>query len=146
MWTEEILHSHVDGGEGLLAIVFHGNGDYKPGIHFHTAGDAPLQVATMRRPVGSVVAPHRHREVRRTVSVQTQELLIVRAGRVRIDFFTSAGAEMGQSTLGPGDMVLLLRGGHGLQILEEAEIVEVKQGPYAGTDDKVYFDGTIPAA
>jgi hypothetical protein len=38
-----------------------------------------------------------------------------------------------------GDVILLIQGGHGFEMLEETEIIEVKQGPYAGEQDKTRF-------
>ena len=43
-------------------------------------------------------------------------------------------------TLGAGDAILLASGGHGFTVLEEVEMFEVKQGPFAGDDDKVRFE------
>ena len=42
---------------------------------------------------------------------------------------------------GAGDVILLIEGGHGFEVLEEIEMVEVKQGPYAGERDKERFTG-----
>ena len=39
-----------------------------------------------------------------------------------------------------GDVVLLAYGGHGLEMLEDSEMIEVKQGPYAGEMDKIRFE------
>ncbi len=44
------------------------------------------------------------------------------------------------SLLYQGDVILLAYGGHGFEILEDAEMIEVKQGPYAGDMDKTRFD------
>ena len=38
-----------------------------------------------------------------------------------------------------GDSLLLTGGGHGFDVLEECQLIEVKQGPYLGMDDKVKF-------
>ena len=35
-----------------------------------------------------------------------------------------------------GDVILLVSGVHGFEVLEELEMIEVKQGPYAGEGDK----------
>ena len=40
-----------------------------------------------------------------------------------------------------GDVILLAEGGHGFEMLEDSEMVEVKQGPYAGDGDKTRFAG-----
>ena len=37
------------------------------------------------------------------------------------------------------DIILLASGGHGFKMLENSEIIEVKQGPYCGEEDKVRF-------
>ena len=39
-----------------------------------------------------------------------------------------------------GDVILLAAGGHGMTMLEPTEIIEVKQGPYTGVEDKERFE------
>ena len=75
----------------------------------------------------------------------TTEVLLVRSGRVRLDFYDDARAYLESTVLEAGDVVLLARGGHGLEMLEASELIEVKQGPYAGGRDKVRFDPVDPA-
>ena len=53
------------------------------------------------------------------------------------------GKKLGGCFLLPGDVVLLAHGGHGFTMLEPSEMIEVKQGPYAGEQDKERF---APAA
>ena len=43
--------------------------------------------------------------------------------------------------LNKGDVIILMRGGHGFHVIEEVEMIEVKQGPYIGQNDKVRFSG-----
>ncbi len=123
-------------GETLLAILipaaYHGD----PGVQFFTPHSFSQQLGHMRRPAGDRVAPHRHREIARRVE-RTQEVLLVRSGLIRVVLYDEAGAHHGDRELGPGDVILLAAGGHGVEVLEAAEIVEVKQGPYAGEDDKL---------
>ena len=42
-------------------------------------------------------------------------------------------------TIESGDVILLIKGGHGFEVLEDLEMFEVKQGPYAGDADKIKF-------
>ena len=35
---------------------------------------------------------------------------------------------------------MLVAGGHGFEMLEPTEIIEVKQGPYSGDQDKTRFE------
>ena len=39
-----------------------------------------------------------------------------------------------------GDVILLAFGGHGFEMIEDSEIIEIKQGPYCGEFDKVRFN------
>jgi hypothetical protein len=122
----------------LLAIVIPA-GFRREGIEFFTPGDFSQQLAYMNRPAGHRVPPHVHNPVRREVT-NTLEVLFVRSGRVRVDLYGDDRQPAGQRTLAAGDIILLASGGHGITMLEPTEIIEVKQGPYAGEQDKARFD------
>jgi mannose-6-phosphate isomerase-like protein (cupin superfamily) len=111
----------------------------KEGIHFFTPDSFSQQLGYMKRPVGHVIEPHDHNPVERTVT-WTQEVLFVRSGRVRLDLYDENRSYLESRVLGPGDVILLAHGGHGLVMLEESEIIEVKQGPYVGEHDKTRFE------
>ena len=85
-----------------------------------------------------------HNPVERTVAY-TQETLFIKRGRLRVDFFDDHQTYLESRELGAGDVVLLVRGGHGFEVLEELEMIEVKQGPYAGDHDKTRFVGRVPS-
>jgi mannose-6-phosphate isomerase-like protein (cupin superfamily) len=110
------------------------------GIRFYTTEDATLQIGQMLRPKGYLIRPHVHLPLPRSVTY-TQETLFVRSGRLRVDFYDEEQHYIESRELNAGDVILLARGGHGFRILEPSEIVEVKQGPYAGEGDKARFDG-----
>ena len=110
----------------------------KDGIEFFTPPDFSQQLGYMKRPRGYRIDAHVHKEVSREVRL-TQEVLIVRSGRVRIDFYGLDRRYLESRVLEPGDVVVLAAGGHGLEMLEETEILEIKQGPYADEGDKVRF-------
>ena len=116
----------------------------KKGIEFVTPGDYSQQLGYMRRERGYTVQPHVHNIVERRVHL-TQEVLFIREGRVRVDFFSQDKEYLLSKVVVKGDVVLLAEGGHGVTMLEESEIVEVKQGPYIGERDKIRFeyDGPI---
>lgn len=126
-------------GDELLAIILRGS--YREsGIHFLTANDLSQQLAFMRHPPGKSIAPHVHNPVERRVSL-TQETLFIRKGRMRVDFYDEARRYLRSYELLTGDVILLIKGGHGFEVLEDTEFVEVKQGPYAGDHDKTRFVG-----
>ena len=112
----------------------------EPGIHFFTPGDFSQQLGYMLHPAGHVIEPHVHNAVQRAVHF-TREVLFLRRGRLRVDFYTDAGVYLESTELGAGDIILLADGGHGFEALEEVEMVEVKQGPYVGDADKTRFKG-----
>lgn len=128
-----------DGSEGLLAIII--RRDFtQPGITFFTESKETQQVALMSHPAGKVIEPHLHRDIpRRTYG--TQEVIFVRSGIIRLDVFDSAKRPAGPPViLRAGDVVILLHGGHGMKVIEDAEFFETKNGPFLGTDnDKVMF-------
>ncbi|MGE4553723.1 MAG: hypothetical protein AB7D57_11460 [Desulfovibrionaceae bacterium] len=105
------------------------------GIEFFTPPDYSQQMGAMLRPAGHVIPAHVHNETHREVT-RTCEALFVRRGRVRTDVYDEAGAYLGGLDLGPGDVALFVRGGHGFTMLEESDIVEIKQGPHVGDSDK----------
>ncbi|WP_224982625.1 cupin domain-containing protein [Geomonas agri] len=127
----------------LLAIVLRRDYSY-PGIKFFTPDDFSQQLAYMRHPAGKVIEPHVHNRVQREVHL-TQEVLVLKRGRLRVDFFDQAARYLNSRILEAGDVILLAGGGHGFQALEEIEMIEVKQGPYAGESDKTRFRGVDPA-
>jgi len=70
----------------------------------------------------------------------TQEVLFIKSGKVRVDFYDEAREYLESRILEQGDVVLLAHGGHGFQMLEPSEMIEVKQGPFCGEMDKVRFE------
>jgi len=135
--VEEIVHN----GEMVAVII---RSEYsKPGINFFTPHDLSQQLAYMRHPAGKVIEAHFHNPVPRNVSY-TQETLFIKRGRLRVDFFDERQDYLESRELKVGDVILLIKGGHGFEVLDEVEMVEVKQGPYAGNLDKTRFDGKVP--
>jgi len=131
-------------GELELALILRA-APPEPGIRFFTTPDATLQLGSMLRPKGYNVVPHVHLPAVRQVTY-TQEVLFIRSGRVQVDFFDEERRYLESRELGAGDVILLARGGHGFRMLETSEIVEVKQGPYVGEQDKHRFEHPQPAA
>jgi len=135
--TEEV---HIDGE--LCAIILPARYDER-GIQFFTSGELSQQLASMSYSAGKIIPAHTHNPVRREV-FHTQEALFIRKGRVRVDFFSKRQEYRTSRVLGPGDVILLISGGHGFEVLEELNMVEVKQGPYAGDTDKTRFRAVLP--
>ncbi len=132
---ENIVHN-----DKLLAVIIRAEFS-KEGIEFFTPNDFSQQLAYMKRPQGYIIDPHVHNLVPREVTL-TQEVLYIKSGEVRVDFYDDNKVYIKNSILKKGDVILLAAGGHGFEMLETSEMIEVKQGPYVGELDKVRFKPT----
>jgi len=121
----------------IYAIVLR-KGYSAAGPSFFTPGEFSQQLGMLVHPKGKTVKRHRHKLVKREI-FRTQEVLVLLEGRIRVELFDDAGAELRTLLMKPGDAILLARGGHTVKVLDDAKIIEVKQGPYAGFDDKEFF-------
>jgi hypothetical protein len=108
------------------------------GISFFTPGSFSQQLGLMSRPGGYAVKPHFHNPVPREIT-ETQEVLILRKGSCRVTLFQENQAFL-NFELFEGDVVLLASSGHGIEMLTDSEILEIKQGPYAGELDKTFIE------
>lgn len=122
----------------LLALIVRHNYD-KNGISFFTPDDFSQQLAFMHHPAGHVILPHVHNEVKREV-LYTKEVLVIKKGKMRCDFYSDNKEYLKSEIVETGDVILLANGGHGFECLEETEMFEIKQGPYAGENDKTRFE------
>ena len=120
-----------------LAIIVYNNFN-KAGIHFFTKNELSQQLAYMNHPKGKIIDPHVHNPVERVVSY-TQEVLFIKEGKLKVDFYTNDQIYLQSRELSKGDVILLMTGGHGFEVLEDLKMFEVKQGPYAGDQDKTRF-------
>jgi mannose-6-phosphate isomerase-like protein (cupin superfamily) len=132
--VEKITHNN-----SLLAIIIRAE-FREPGISFFTPDQLSQQLAYMHHPAGKEIPPHVHNPVPREVQF-TQEVLFIRKGKLRVDFYDDDRNYLKSRILGEGDTILLAAGGHGFEVMEELEMIEVKQGPYAGEQDKTRFEG-----
>lgn len=136
---EKIVHS-----ETLFALIVRTKFT-SDGIQFFTPDDFSQQLAYMKRPANWRIDPHLHNPITRSVQY-THEVLFIKSGKVRVDFYIDPTSYLESRILYPGDVILLAHGGHGFTMLEETEMIEVKQGPYSGEKDKTRFAGITDAA
>lgn len=131
---EKIIYNNI-----VIALIVHK--DYKQeGIQFLSSKEDSLQLGYMKRPKGYQITPHIHKPVQR-VTIGTQEILFIKKGKIRIDFYSNDRLFLESRILSAGDTVLLVGAGHGIEFLEEAEIIEVKNGPFIEGADKERFKG-----
>jgi mannose-6-phosphate isomerase-like protein (cupin superfamily) len=130
----------IEINQELYAIIIR-HSFKKSGVSFFTPNEFSQQLAYMHHPTGKLIQPHIHNAVPRQVSY-TQEVLFIRKGKLRVDFYDESQHYSQSRLLEQGDVILLAKGGHGFEVIEEVEMFEVKQGPYAGEDDKTRFSSS----
>jgi hypothetical protein len=130
--SESILHE----GKILCVIV---RADPAPEkTTFYTPNDFTLQVGKIVYCAGDEIPRHAHRPVTRALD-STSEILVVQKGRMIIDVYTDAHDFLCSREMDTGDVVILVAGGHGFRLLEDTILLEVKQGPYSGIQEKERF-------
>jgi mannose-6-phosphate isomerase-like protein (cupin superfamily) len=128
---------YINHKDELLAIIvrekFH-----DAGIRFFTPNNFSQQLGYMNHPAGYRIEPHIHNPIRREV-FYTQEVLFIKDGKVKVDFYDPQKKYLESRLLYRGDTLLLASGGHGFEMMEPTVMIEIKQGPYAGESDKTRF-------
>jgi hypothetical protein len=105
---------------------------------FLTPPDFKQQVGFVVYPSGGEIPRHTHVPLKRQL-VGTSEVIIVQQGRCILDVYSEDRKLVASRELGPGDLMLMVGGGHGFRMLERTVLLEIKQGPYTGLDEKERF-------
>ena len=104
------------------------------GLQFFSPDGDYVQVGTWGYQAGKELLAHTHSEVPREV-LWTQEVLYIRKGSIRANIYDSRDQKVEELIAGEGDVLMLLRGGHGYHILEDGtQVLEIKNGPYVGAN------------
>ncbi len=134
--VEPMVEQLVHDGQCLACII---RGRLAPSsTQFVTPNDWGQQVGFIVYKAGSEIARHRHRPLERRI-VGTSEVLVVRRGCCEVDLFTESGTLVGTRRLQVGDVIVIVSGGHRYRMVEDTVLLEVKQGPYTGVDEKEYY-------
>lgn len=121
-----------------LAIIIDKDA-FTEGVKFITPEHFPLQCGLLKYKEGESALPHIHPNVRRIIN-KSQEIIHVKKGRIKLDIFTAKGKLCASKILMAGDTAFFVSGGRGWTALEEAEILEIKQGPFLGKEDKIVLE------
>ncbi len=124
----------------LIAIILRSNYSNNETTFFNPP-DFSQQLGYIVYKRDGIIKPHFHKKIHRDITL-TQEVLYVKKGRLTVNFYTTQKKYIESRELRRGDVIFLCSGGHGFKMLEDTEMVEVKQGPYSGkNNDKVVFRG-----
>jgi hypothetical protein len=126
------------GDESAVYAVVMRESFHKEGLHFVTSENNTQQIGYMSYDAGYKIQSHTHSIIDRTIN-RTTEVLYVKSGKVLAKIYTEKRELFKEIYLLSGDFILLLSGGHGFDIIEDSVMIEIKQGPYLGLDDKIRF-------
>lgn len=119
---------------GQVLALFLPAAGWQSGLNFMTRDADFVQVGTWEYAAGTRLGPHSHNEVSREAT-RTQEVVFVREGRIRAHIFDSDDSHVEAIEMTTGDLLVLLGGGHGYEILRDGtRVLEVKNGPYPGPE------------
>jgi hypothetical protein len=133
----ETLYDVVEADGKVLAYIV--RADAAPAkTQFVTPNDTNFQVGFIVYPAGGEIQRHLHKKLRREIT-GTAEALLIRSGSCEVDIFSDQRELVRSATLRAGDLIVFLAGGHGFRLLEDCVMLEIKQGPYSGLDEKTRF-------
>ena len=131
---EKIIHKNK-----LFALIVSGNYRNKKGITFFTPNNATQQFGYMKHKKGHIIKPHKH--LKRTTKIfTTTEVILLLKGILRVDFYNQKKKYLFSKILKKKSIILLAHGGHGFKVIKDVEMIEVKQGPFNISKDKVKFN------
>ena len=131
---EKITHK-----KKMYALIVRSKFRKKSGINFFTSKESTQQFGYMKHKKNYLIMPHKHNK-RLTKILITTEVIILFKGILRIDFYDSKKKYLFSKKIYAGDLFMLVNGGHGFKVLKDVEMIEVKQGPYKLSSDKVKFN------
>ena len=123
----------------LYALIVRSKYRKKKGVNFFTNKNATQQFGYMNHKKEHLILPHRHNK-RQSKILLTTEVIIILKGMLRVDFYDNKEKYLFSKKLYSNDIIMLSSGGHGFKVLKDTQMIEVKQGPYSLSMDKVKFN------
>ena len=127
---EKIIHKNK-----MLALIVRGKYRNKKGVNFFTDKSATQQFGYIKHSKKHFIKPHIHKKRITKISYTTEVLLLLK-GVVRVDFYNQYKKYLYSKILKKNDIIMLVHGGHGFNVLKDVEMLEIKQGPYSLSKDK----------
>ena len=123
----------------LFALIIKESYQKNKGISFFTKNDANQQIGFMSHPKNYEIKPHKHQK-RETKIFLTSEVIIIQKGKLRVDFYNDTTKYLFSVVLKKNQIIMLVHGAHGFKVLQDVKMLEIKQGPYKLSKDKIKFD------
>lgn len=124
----------IKDGETVLARYVPATALWNEGLSFFSDDSEFVQVGTWGYQEGKNLLAHSHNKVVREVD-RTQEVIYVKQGAILASIYDQANEKVRELRVSEGDLIILLGGGHGYEIVEDnTQVLEMKNGPYAGAE------------
>jgi len=124
--------------KGKILVYIIKNGQKIAKTHFLTPQNANMQVGYIVYPAKSVIPRHFHKKIIRRLD-RTEEVLVVKKGSAYFDIYDGKKHLVATRRVKAGDIMIIVGGGHGFRVVKDLILLEVKQGPYTGVDEKERF-------
>ena len=126
------IYSKIDPNKLILSLMrYEDISEYRTDI---CPDEEYLQASGRKLKKGLKVKAHKHIKIERKTDI-TQEAWVVFEGCIKGTFFDLDDSILYETNIEKGDMIVLFRGGHSLEVLDEDTIFyEFKTGPYFGRD------------
>src|SRR5262249_1061251 len=119
----EAVEKILSNGQPLAYII---RGEIEPTeTAFFTPPEFKQQVGYVVCAAGREIQRHFHRPLERRLT-GTSEVVIVRRGHCHIDVYNDAQELVASHELLPGDIAVMVGGGHGFRMHEDTVLLEVK--------------------
>ncbi|MDC0974648.1 hypothetical protein OAR46_01760 [Candidatus Pelagibacter sp.] len=111
----------------------------KYGVNFFTPPNLGQQVGFIKHKKNHNIIPHLHLKNKRKIDYMS-EVLIIQKGKIRIDLYSLKKKYLFSKILKKDDILILIKGAHGFEVLDNCEMIEIKQGPFDKKVDKIRFE------
>ena len=130
----------IENNGELLALIMR-NSYNKSGLNFLTREEHSFQVGIHNVKKGARYKAHKSLPFKKLENFKTNKIYYVKEGKVGVDIYDKKDKKVNYVNLNAGDLILFVEGGHGLDILKDSKVIEIKQGPYRGVEqDKVFLE------
>ena len=118
---------------GILIAIIVRKDFKKEGVNFISDPNFPLQLGLSNYKKNEEIKAHFHIENEIKIN-KIQEIVYIKKGKTLVNLYNKEGFNFKSIELTTGDIIFFVEGGHGFKMIEETDIIEVKQGPYFGKD------------
>ena len=124
----------------ILAIVIRKDYNQK-GLNFLTSEEHSFQVGVHNVKKGKRYRAHKTLPFKKIDFLNANKIYLIQEGQTKVDIYNTSDQKILDLFLYAGDLIVFVSGGHGVTMMENTKIIEIKQGPYRGvSEDKIFLE------